>query len=1049
MTTQFIGSLSTFDLETVKSIAFEEFTNEFPQFLGVNIIWDNSWHYLDRFANCGYIANAYEVNGYPKVTLVFNSFKEGGFAWAFKQSQTLPKYDQTQLAAIVGRSKQGQLSLMEVKQNEKFTTHFPLDEEFFNEGTSHNISESAYLESKGFKGMSLDLPRLRLNLIEQHLSGALVLIAQISDIEGKVRGYQQFFNSGKYYTPGMAKKGGFIMLGEWGMMKGKREIYICEGLATGLSIYLALGENNLVLCALDAGNLFNVVEAVRRKFGTRSKCPIVIAADNDQWKAEEVNKFSGNKIGNTGIIKANFVAHEFNCKLCIPDFSKWELGERQPTDFNDLMEGAGLEEVLLQLGAKSKANASMIITKKNLEHSESVTEKIFNDLDLDLYLSMDRFLQDFYPTGEGDPEVKTIYQMIKEKKGLIIRSPIGTGKTETINRIIQECKPGKVLYISYLIGLAQDAAKRLGFEVYTDYQGVQDKDTAKLTELQHLSICLNSLPKLLKGENLRTTFNIIVIDEIEQVIRRLTSNIADKLEVILALKELIKNCDNVIVMDAHVSQLTTNTLHRWIGKDINVILNKYKIGADRKILLYENAGVLIRESIKFLKEGKKVFLVSNNKKELRGYYDLILEMCPGKKGLFNSGDNSGDIEVKDFFADVNLSSKKYDFICCTPSVTSGVSVDEEFDFVGGIFTHLTNTPMDALQALGRVRKAKHLHVWLSDVKNDLPTTNREIGSRWLEAAQYDRQLLSDYLESEYTEKMTGVIEDYKMICLESSRQINLSQLDFYLTFVKLAKMDGYEILTNWESDIDKKEGNNIKEESKELEKKEYNKEVMAAELVTKEQAEEIRKKSRKEFKETFQLKKRELVDFFNLPLGFEENLLRDLIEEDQRGKLRRQVRSLEIAIASDSKIQELREKEFNAGVKLDPDRRKFAVERELYKFCLDFLGLKLFDDKGEKIKFYQLKARNYTRFDMTPFVDFLKERWIALKGVFQGLPKIESVEKDPVKMFGTFLKKIGILQKRIRTTQGEYQIDFLSVEYIQNLVFNRVKIPQIQQKLSI
>ena len=59
------------------------------------------------------------------------------------------------------------------------------------------------------------------------------------------------------------------------------------------------------------------------------------------------------------------------------------------------------------------------------------------------------------------------------------------------------------------------------------------------------------------------------------------------------------------------------------------------------------------------------------------YFELM-----SKKGLYISGDNTGDKANLDFFSDVNKFSKLYDYIICTPSVSTGVSIsNNHFDFI--------------------------------------------------------------------------------------------------------------------------------------------------------------------------------------------------------------------------------------------------------------------------------------------------------------------------------------------------------------------------------
>lgn len=140
----------------------------------------------------------------------------------------------------------------------------------------------------------------------------------------------QFINADgtKRFLTGGRIKGCYYTIGE-----PQDVIYICEGYATGASIYEATGE--AVAVAFNAGNLLAVAQAIRSKYPA---VKFVLCADND---ANQV-----------GIIKANEAAKLVGADVVMPDF-----GENRPdnaTDFNDLHKLKGLAEVRQQLNAHSQ-----------------------------------------------------------------------------------------------------------------------------------------------------------------------------------------------------------------------------------------------------------------------------------------------------------------------------------------------------------------------------------------------------------------------------------------------------------------------------------------------------------------------------------------------------------------------------------------------------------------------------------------------------------------------------------------------------------------------
>lgn len=182
--------------------------------------------------------------------------------------------------------------------------------EIWNKSTA--ITEHAYLTKKGVKTYGIKL-----------YGDALVMPLRA---DGEIQSLQ-FINAdgSKRFLTGGRKKGCYHSIG-----KPQSIIYICEGYATGASVYEATGD--AVVVALDSGNLMAVAQSIRTKY---PDIKLILCADDD--------------VNQTGIKKANEAGKLVNASVVMPDFG--ENNTDTLTDFNDLHQLKGLEAVKLQLEA--------------------------------------------------------------------------------------------------------------------------------------------------------------------------------------------------------------------------------------------------------------------------------------------------------------------------------------------------------------------------------------------------------------------------------------------------------------------------------------------------------------------------------------------------------------------------------------------------------------------------------------------------------------------------------------------------------------------------
>ena len=143
------------------------------------------------------------------------------------------------------------------------------------------------------------------------------LLIPLTDLSGYLHNLQTITPDGtKRFLFGGRKRGLCFLLG--GKLAKSDMVYLCEGYATGASLYEAY--HLPVLVAFDAGNLLPVAQSFRRQF---IDLPLTVCADNDRKGAV-----------NTGLTKAREVcATVAGTQIIIPEFP--DHAPLELSDFND------------------------------------------------------------------------------------------------------------------------------------------------------------------------------------------------------------------------------------------------------------------------------------------------------------------------------------------------------------------------------------------------------------------------------------------------------------------------------------------------------------------------------------------------------------------------------------------------------------------------------------------------------------------------------------------------------------------------------------------
>lgn len=198
-----------------------------------------------------------------------------------------------------------------------------------------------YLERKG-----VDAYGLR---IGEWPTGVSALLVPLRDATGKLWSLQAIFANknpklgrDKDFLAGGRKQSCFFSIGT-PPTAGAGTVVLCEGYATGASVYRATGLFTVV--AFDAYNLKAVAYALRRRWPA---CQLLIAADNDRWTVPTPER--PHTVENPGVTFARQLQEAIPSRVlvAVPEFDN--LDER-PTDFNDLHRLQGLDAVRQQIMA--------------------------------------------------------------------------------------------------------------------------------------------------------------------------------------------------------------------------------------------------------------------------------------------------------------------------------------------------------------------------------------------------------------------------------------------------------------------------------------------------------------------------------------------------------------------------------------------------------------------------------------------------------------------------------------------------------------------------
>ena len=312
--------------------------------------------------------------------------------------------------------------------------------------------------------------------------------------------------------------------------------------------------------------------------------------------------------------------------------------------------------------------------------------------------------------------VETLSPLPPERLGgvILIRSPMGSGKTQNVGRpLVEQAKlKGKsVVAISPRISLCSEQSKRLGL---LNYQTVRTKDLIKGTGL---SICLPSITKSGFADYLDRP-DVVFIDEAAQVLRFFAAekycrtSEAEPKDVLEKLVQIVRNAEIVLVADAGLDARTLGFLQHCRPNERFQIIEMRNSGIRKHAIFFAGSSSHVREHVsqevlRELVSGGKVWLATEGQEMAETFGEYF--KLHGCKTVVITGPNKTGKEQSQFMRDADRLSREYDVVIASPAISGGISIEHRdgphFTLVAYVGGGYTTTPADAVQQLGRVRYA--------------------------------------------------------------------------------------------------------------------------------------------------------------------------------------------------------------------------------------------------------------------------------------------------------------------------------------------------------
>jgi hypothetical protein len=334
-----------------------------------------------------------------------------------------------------------------------------------------------------------------------------------------------------------------------------------------------------------------------------------------------------------------------------------------------------------------------------------------------------------------------ILDLLAEQLRLLIKSPMGSGKSELIRQLIEKFitlmgRQPRVLVAVNRTTLAIDVATRFGFECY------KDVPAEYISSVPQLTICLNSMRKLRGQDGKIAPYDIVILEESDQLLSHVTGGTFTGNQGIFALRILawvVRQAKWVVALDAHATRLSYEWLQS-MGSEIPVYLleNVYQPRLKPTLYRYTNHNVLLTEAEAMIQaqfekyqqgEPFEPVVVSFTSRAQAGAFNELLSKRYGDLGVLVTGENSKLPETQAFISNINQRLPEVLWLIHTHAIGTGVDIQTPVAAAFGVFGDRMLPAPELMQMIARCRHAQTYHVAIKHAERDLPTDEEDLYKR--------------------------------------------------------------------------------------------------------------------------------------------------------------------------------------------------------------------------------------------------------------------------------------------------------------------------------
>ena len=412
---------------------------------------------------------------------------------------------------------------------------------------------------------------------------------------------------------------------------------------------------------------------------------------------------------------------------------------------------------------------------------------------------------------------------------------MGAGKTNLMALRISELSA--CAYISYRVGLINDACKRLGLISYQDGDRYADK----------IAVCINSLIQFASAVEGKPLF----IDEARQVYDAILHNstIEKRKELLELFGQILRAAPFVHIADANMNDDALAFYKRHCGNKLTHVISSTPTQNPANHWQLDNFDACYQSLLRNLNAGKKTTVACSSEGELQTLRKFLIKNGIKHKRILTVTGGYKNNEMVAFLDDVNSVAKKYDVILYTSALGTGVSLEmPEFELTYLLCSNILSSN-ESMQMLARNRCAKEVFVAFDKQYS----TNRVTDEELLREGQI--QKVMNFAENNGVSlpshiKATIIFHELDDMMHRTRAKMNQDLNDFANNFLLLAELEGryfVKLENEFKKEKIEKPSKEVKEEqaleiqsAAVIDEHEYNK-LRKSNLVTKEQADSIKR----------------------------------------------------------------------------------------------------------------------------------------------------------------------------------------------------------------